>query len=424
MSRYHLIKQTLCTVFMMFGLTTASLADDTVIKAGHVIDPVTGKVIDNQYITVTRNKITAISSKMPKDHQGTVVDLSNQWLMPGLMDMHTHLTANTNRGEYLIEATLKRDTAYRALTGAKMAKDVLYAGFTTVRDVGNAGEYVDAALGRAIREGLIEGPRIIGAGKIISVFGGQSSDIAQEHGAFWGQEYVDVVSPDDMRRAIHKNIYYGARVIKLVVGDQLYSLSPETIKAAVDEAKSAGMNVAAHTWEDAHAARASNAGVASIEHGFNLSDDTLKLMKENGTYLAGTEFPWQYLDMVWDNEARSKDFNKKNISQLARAYKIGTPLVFSTDIVNTYNGETRGEMSINYLQGWIDAKIPPRDILKAMTINGAKLINMEKLIGSIDVNKIADIIATPTNPLDDIWALKEVCMVMQGGSVIKNTCAK
>ncbi len=406
--------------FFYISATQTANADVIALKAGHIIMPESGITLNNKVILIEGERITAILESMPENGVETIIDLSDKWVLPGLMDMHTHLTADmTVVGASMTSDTTNKSASYRALIGAQMALEMLNGGFTTVRDIGNASEYADTALREAITEGRINGPTIYNSGKIISVFGGQSRGVAPEREGLWNQEYIDVESPDDMRRAIHKNIYYGATFIKLVVGDNVYSLSDEAMQAAVSEAKRMGMKVAAHAWGEEQSARAVRAGVASIEHGFGISNETLKLMKEKGTYLAGTEFPVRYLNLYWNNLARSQEFYDKVIDQLKRAYKIGTPLVFSTDIINTYENETRDVMALNYLKGWIDAGIPPKDIIKAMTINGAKLIGIEKNVGSIEEGKLADIIATSHNPLEDINALKKVIFVMKEGKRIR-----
>lgn len=409
------------SIALCFGITSTAIAlDVTAIKAGHIIMPETGEVLDNKIILINGRTITDIVDTMPKEGITNVIDLSDQWVLPGLMDMHTHLSAIINDdGNIGGDSGLNKSNATRALMGAQMAKEMLYGGFTTVREVGNSADYVDTALREAIERRRIEGPRIINSGKIISIFGGQTHGISFENSGFWEREYIDVVSPDDMRRAIHKNIYFGARMIKLVVGDHPYSLSDETLKAAVDEAKSAGMTIAIHAWGDQQVARATRAGATSIEHGPFASEETLKLMKDKGVFLVGTEFPARYLEIFWGNKNAAENMAASSIEQMKKAYKVGAPMAFGTDIIMRYENETRDVMALNYLDMWTAANIPPAYIIKAMTINGAKVLGMEAQLGSIEKGKIADIIAVPSNPLDDIYALQKVSFVMQSGRKIR-----
>lgn len=413
-------------ILLCIACSASALADVKAIKADHIVMPESGEIIENKVILIEDGHIKDMVDTLPENGVDTVIDLSDKWVLPGLMDMHTHLTADITSSGSLIYDTINKSAPYRALVGAQKALEMLNGGFTTVRDIGNASEYADTALRKAITEGRIVGPSVYNSGKIISVFGGQTEGFAQEREGLWHQEYIDVVSPDDMRRAIHKNIYYGATFIKLVLGnhnaytvDNAFSLSDESIRAAVDEAARANMKVAAHTYSAEQSERAVRAGVASIEHGNGISDETLKLMKKKGTYLAGTEFPARYLNMFENDMEESERYYSVVVDQLKRAYKIGTPLVFSTDLIMTYENEDRAEMAMNYLEGWVEAEIPPNEILKAMTINGAKLIGIEAKTGSIEKGKLADIIAVSQNPLDDIFALKEVIFVMKEGKRIR-----
>ncbi len=410
-------------LFVLAFMGVAAAQQVTAIRAGHLIDPATGKVSENQVIVVKDGKIESVSGSVPAGAQ--LIDLSKQWVMPGLMDAHTHITMNlppAPAGVSAWEAYLaKESSALRALEGLHQAEDVLQSGFTTIRDVGNAANFADTALRQAIEKGWFVGPTIINAGKIIAAFGGQSHGYAPEQGRLWDFEYLDADNPAETRKAIHKDIYYGAKVIKLVADNENYVYTEEDIRAAADEAHKAGLKLAVHVYGGPAATNVINGGADSIEHGFGLSDEQLQLMKQKGTYLAGTDFPYEHMvafgSMVPINAKQESD---RILDRLARAYKIGTKMAFSTDTVANLPGKNRGQMAMDFLGVWTKAGVPAPEILKAMTANCAELLGIQKERGAIAAGQYADIIATAANPLQNIEALRDVVFVMKEGHVVKS----
>lgn len=404
------------------GQQPAPAQQVTAIRAGHLIDPATGRVADNQVIAVKDGKVESVGGSVPQGAQ--VIDLSQQWVMPGLMDAHTHVTMNlppTPQGVSAWEAYLaKESTALRALEGLHMAGDFLQSGFTTIRDVGNAANYADTALRQAIEKGWFIGPTIINSGKIIGPFGGQSHGVAPEQGRMWDFEYLDADNPAEIRKAIHENIYYGAKVIKLVADNEAFIYTEEDIRAAADEAHRAGLKLAVHVYGGQAATNVINGGADSVEHGWNLTDEQLQLMKQKGTFLAGTDFPYEHT-AAWGSfvPLEAKEVADKVQDRLARAYKVGTKMAFSTDTVVNLPGKNRGQMSMDFLAVWTKAGVPAPAILKAMTTNCAELFGMQKERGAIAPGQYADIIATAANPLQDIQALRNVVFVMKEGHVVK-----
>ena len=419
MKRKH-VSLCLCMIIIAFAVQAQQV---TAIRAGHLIEPATGKVVDSQVIVIKNGKIESVGGSVPAGAQ--VIDLSKQWVMPGLMDAHTHITMNlppAPAGVSAWEAYLaKESSALRALEGLHQAEDVLQSGFTTIRDVGNAANFADTALRQAIEKGWFVGPTIINSGKIIGAFGGQSHGYAPEQGRLWDFEYYDADNPAEIRKAIHKDIYYGAKVIKLVADNESYIYTEDDIRAAADEAHKAGLKLAVHVYGGQAATNVINGGADSVEHGFTLTDEQLQLMKEKGTYLSGTDFPYEHMvafgAMVVSFEARQKA--DQVLDRLARAYKIGTKLVFSTDDVANLPGKNRGQMSMDFLAVWTKAGVPAPAILKAMTTNCAELFGIQKERGAIATGQYADIIATAANPLQDIQALQNVVFVMKEGHVVK-----
>ncbi len=412
----------LLAVLMLIALPVG--AQTTAIRAGHVIDPATGKVSNNQVILVKDGKIIDVGASVTIPADAQVIDLSKAWVLPGLMDAHTHITMNLPPvpGEASIwESVLVRQTsALRALQGMHNARVLLEAGFTAVRDVGNAANYADTDVRLAIEKGWFAGPTIINTGKIIAPFGGQFRGISPDWPGFWHYEYIDAENPDEVRKAVRQNIYYGAKAIKLVTDEYAYCYTVDDIRAAVDEAHRAGLKVAVHSVRDDCARNVILGGADSIEHGFQLSDDVLKLMKEKGTVLVGTDFPYEHLAGIGGLLGEGAKKTADNIlDRLRRAHKIGVKMAFGSDTVADLPGKDRAQMVLDYLKVWTDAGVTPPDILKAMTSNAAELLGIADQRGALKADQAADVIATPENPLENIQALRKVNFVMKDGAVIK-----
>ncbi len=412
-----------CFVALLAVFVLESHAQTIVLRAGNLVDPATGTVSRNQTILIKGTDIAEIGSKIEVPSGAQVIDLSNAWVLPGLMDAHTHLLLTGYESRSGLEAVyVKESSGLRTLLGARNARAVLEAGFTTIKDIGNSANYGDVDLRRAIERGWIVGPTMLTVGKIIAPFGGQSRNVSPEQSLLWQYEYIDADSPDEVRKAVRQNIFYGANTIKLVADNSRYYYSLEEIQAAVKEAHNAGYTVAVHAGGKEAARNAILAGAESIEHGFELSDELLKLMKEKGTFLVGTDFPETHLKTMSPNSTRDQKAQAERIiDRLRRAYKIGVKIAFGSDVViEVLSGKNRGELAMDYLDVWLAAGIPPAEILKCWTTNPAELMQIENRRGNIKVGLAADIIATPENPLQDIHALKKVSFVMKDGVVIKH----
>jgi imidazolonepropionase-like amidohydrolase len=416
------MKRAIISVFVVICFAVGHLvAQDVAIRAGHVIDAATGSVSNDQVILIKDGKIAELGSRVtiPKGIQ--VIDLSRSWLMPGLIDAHTHITFTMPLGNPDVGAIyLSEGTGLRALYGAYTGKILLEAGFTTVRDVGNAGDYADVDLARAFASGWVEGPTVVPSGKIITPFGGQLHGVPPEQGPFWKYEYIDADTPDEIRKAVRRNIFYGAKVIKMVTDNSAYYYSVEEIRAAVTEAHNAGLPVSVHVYGGEPARNVILGGATSIEHGYLLTDDLLQLMKEKGMFLVGTDIPEDILKaMGYDDVIDGKTLAQHIVERLRSAYRIGVKMAFGTDLVSEIPGKTRADLAFEYLDVWFAAGVPPAAILKCMTVNAAELLNIQKERGSISVGLAADIIATPQNPLENIKVLKNISFVMKDGRVIK-----
>src|SRR5215204_5349931 len=411
------------TIALFVFLVSTGSAQVTAIKVGKLLDPETGTTAVNQIILVEGQNIKAIGAdtKIPAD--AIIIDLSKQTVLPGLFDAHTHLCMNMRHkrdaGNYYI-TTLRDSNAFRAIEGVANARSMLEYGFTTVRDVGNSGNYADTDLRRAIEQEIVPGPTIINAGRIIAPYGGQFQ-MQPDKPELGNPEYFYADTRDELKKAVRQNIHYGARVIKIVVDDQRYIYSVEDIKVVIEEAHLAGLKVAAHCWTENGARNAAEAGVDSMKHGVKINDETLKIAKSKNIALVPT--PFTETDARESGEPGSnKETNQQLfIDPVKRAYKIGVTLVFGPDVIFSTKEYPRGRLSIETIDNWKEAGIPPRVILQALTTNAAKLLGVEKTRGFLKVGMRADLIAVSENPLDKIETLENVGFVMKNGKVFKQT---
>jgi imidazolonepropionase-like amidohydrolase len=401
-------------------MASLAAAQVTAITAGKLIDPETGTEKTNQIILIEAGKIKAIGSdvKIPADAKR--IDLSAETVLPGLFDAHTHLLANVDAkwdlGDFWIMA-MQRRAGFRAIEGVRHAKEMLDSGFTMVRDVGNSGDYLDADLDKAIRFGMVPGPTMIFSGRIIAPFGGQFWDQPTDPKLLENPEYRFADSRDEMQRAVRENIYWGARVIKIVVDGQKYTYSADDIRFIVAEAARAGVKVAAHVQTERGARAAIEAGVASIEHGWVLSDDDLALAKQNGVALVSTDFTVAELIADGMEPDAAKKTHEKYVARLKRAWAAGVNVVFGTDVMSDVKNRTRGELAMEYVDSFQEAGIGAPDILRAMTTRAAVLLGVEKERGALKAGMAADIVATREDPLRDINGLKRIDFVMKDGVV-------
>ena len=372
-------------------------------------------------IIVEGQNIKAIGPDLPVPSGAAVVDLSAYTVMPGMMDAHAHLCMNTQHkrdaGRYYF-ATLLDSTAKRAIQGTVNARSMLEYGFTTVRDIGNEGNYSCVEVRRSIMEGLIDGPTLITAGRIIAPYGGQFH-LQPDKQNLAEPEYFFADTRDELRKAIRQNIHYGATVIKLVVDDQQYIYSVDDLKFAIEEAHAAGLKLAAHAWTAPGALNAAKAGVDSIEHGVAITDEALAIAKKNNVAIA--PIPFTELDATLSgNPGGNKEANQRGfIDPVQRAHKAGVTLIWGPDVIFNTPEHPRGKLSIDTVDDWKLTGIPSLVILQALTTNPARVLGVEKTRGWLKPGFRADIIAVRDNPLEKIETVKNVVFVMKNGKVFK-----
>ncbi|MEP7322326.1 MAG: amidohydrolase family protein [Saprospiraceae bacterium] len=385
----------------------------TVIIAKALVDVQNGKTILNPVVFIRDGKIEQIGSGLKIPDSVKIIDLSGKYILPGLIDAHTHLCheyygeLDRVSGANTMIETVKLTEGDRALLGARNAREMLMAGYTSVRDLGNSGISAAVALRDAINKGWVIGPRLFVSTRALSPIGGQFSKMTSEvKDLIVSKEYVEINSIDDSRKAVRQSIYEGADCIKIIVNNDRLVLSEEELTAIVQEAKRAGLKVAAHaTNGDGPALLAVKAGVNSIEHAYTISTEVLKLMAEKNIYLVPTD-------------ASGVDRYQKRIQ---RALEAKVKIAFGTDLYY-YNAEkTRGQIAAGSYRVYKQSGMTNIQILQSATMHPGVLLAGEGKIGLIQNGYFADIIAVDENPLDNISTLENVIFVMKEGHVIKGS---
>jgi imidazolonepropionase-like amidohydrolase len=413
----------LATALAVLATATAPAqsAPLTAIHAARMLDVRSGRMISNGLVVVRRDTIIQVGGAAPA---GAIsIDLGDVTLLPGFIDMHTHLTEQIGPGFDL--APVRLTAADEALNGVKYAKRTIEAGFTTVRNVG-AHDFTDIALMHAIDRGDIEGPRIVPAGHAIGITGGHC-DVTGFAPGIAVQDPLHGVADgiDQVVQAVRLQIKYGAQVIKIcatagvlsydaTVGAQ--QLSEAEMRAIVEEATRHGLKVAAHAHGTEGIKAAIRAGVASIEHGSMLDDEAIALMKQHGTYLVPTRALADLLDR--NNLPPAIRLKMDQVMPLAdasfrKAVAAGVKIAFGTDAAVLPHGMNAKEFS-----KYTAAGMSPLDAIRTATLNAADLLGRNDR-GEIAVGKLADLVAVRGDPLADITTTEHVTFVMKGGQRIR-----
>lgn len=405
-------------VLLLLLSAAPARAQVTAIRAGRLVDPETGTITTNQIILVENGKFTAVGPAVAIPAGATTIDLSALTVLPGLVDAHNHLALTykdvPERNSYYVTSILD-PTPLRAIQAVSNGIQMLAAGFTIVRDMGNNGNYADVALRQAIEQGWVPGPTIIPSGLIIGGMGGQFSptpEMARDHRIVY-PEYLEADTPDEIVKAVRQNALFGARVIKICVDCKPWGYTTDEIRLVIREAAKAGLKVEGHVQTIDGGKRAVEAGIWSIAHDNGMTDELHKQMAVKGVWRAGTETP---ISLTGHTTQPRYDHT---VAMLRNAWENKVPLTFSTDADYYVPGKTRGEVAIEFIETWKAAKIPPPDILRVMTTNGYRVSETEKVRGPIRVGMYADLIAVAGNPLEQIDALRDVRFVLKNGMVFK-----
>jgi imidazolonepropionase-like amidohydrolase len=425
--------------FPMRFLTAAALAAcaftadaATLIHAGRLVDGVADAARERVTIVVDGNRITAVEPGFRAAGAGdSVVDLSGATVLPGLMDMHVHLTGEHSRTSEL--DNFKKGEADRAFDSVVYAERTLLAGFTTVRNLGDQWG-VSIALKRAVEQGKVKGPRVFTAGRSIGTRGGHA-DASNSWGPFLYSEdpRLDTVcnGADSCREAVRRRYQDGSDSIKITATGGVLSIAKsgtapqftdEELAAVVSTAHDYGMKVAAHAHGTEGIKRAVRAGVDSIEHGTFMDDEAMRLMKQKGTHYVPTISAGRW---VYDKAQEPGYFNElvrpKALAvgpqiqdTFGRAWRAGLTIMFGTDCGVSEHGTNAREFA--YMT---EAGMPAMAAIKSATMVPAKYLEVADRLGSVETGKLADIIAVPGNPLEDISVLQRVSFVMKDGVIYK-----
>jgi imidazolonepropionase-like amidohydrolase len=412
------------------GQAASAPAQRTLIRAGHLLDVHTGKILDAQTIVVSGDRIVAVAAtaSTPAAAGDSVLDLSTLTVLPGLIDVHTHLTGNPDFDPFK-EVT---DTdAKDAIAGVVNARKTLLAGFTTVRNVGASG-YVDVDLRDAINAGQIPGPHMLVSGPPLGITGGHCDEnLLPISYHVVADGVADGIA--EVQHKVRQNIKYGADLIKICAtggvlskGDdpQASQYTLEELRAIVADAHRLGRKVAAH----AHGAQgilwASEAGVDSIEHGSYIDDPAIEVMKKNGTYLVPTLYLEDWMlesgKLPVFYQQKMKDVSAVAKNNIRHAYESGVKIALGTDAAVYPHGLNAHELEV-YVR---DLKMKPLEAIQSATLNAADLLGWSDRVGALDPGKWADIVAVDGNPLADVKLLQDVKFVMKAGVVYKGAGAK
>jgi len=411
-------------------ITSYSLASDYALVADRIIDGKSNQVLTNKTVLVSKNTIVSIvnSDEIPEDF--LIVNLPNTTLMPGMINAHEHPLLY--QSDYQ-NGHLQASSAFKALIGLKTLQRLLESGWTSIRVMGDGDiYYANQDIRKAIDSGIFLGPRLTGAAHYISITGG-GGDIN-----YLSPEQVVIADgliadgPHEIRKAIRQEIKFGSDWIKIMVtgafmsvGDnpENVSFSPEELRAAVEEAARHNIPVAAHAHATEGINQAVIAGVRSIEHGSFLSHESIDLMVEYGTYLVPTIYVGDFYANSGKLLAQSKNddfylaFRDDWLKMLGKAHRKGVKIAVGSDLCGY---EVASHVCAREFDTLIEAGLSPMDAIKAGTSVGAELLQWDDMLGSLEPNKLADIIAVPGNPLEDISALESPSFVMKDGKIIVN----
>jgi imidazolonepropionase-like amidohydrolase len=409
----------------------------TAVRADRLLDVVSGKIIADAVVLIENGKVSKVGPGLPVPREAQVIDLGNVTLLPGLIDCHTHLLMNFDAevgddSANMLAMVSRMSTAKRALLGAMMGREMLEAGFTTVRDLGNSGVNGDRALRDAIVEGWVVGPRMVVSTRALAPAGGQFGRLIPDNQNIVEQEYVVISGVEEARRATRQAIYDGASWVKVIVDERGQNLSLEEVKVIVEEAHRMKRRVAAHAIEDTAARIAIEAGVDSIEHAYKLTDEVLKLMAAKRIYLIPTDAPLEAYGISQQGTPELREQIKKEFiayiensrGRLRRAIAAGVPIAFGSDVYYRIPAMTRGQVTLLSFRAYSASGMSPLEIIRTATVNAADMLRYSELVGAIKPGTYADIIAVAGNPLTDIKALENTVFVMKGGRVIKQTLPK
>ena len=409
---------------------SALLANDIYLEAGRLVDVQAGNVLTGQCISITDDKITAIASCGPTPKGAERVDWSGFTVLPGLIDLHTHLADAGQSAD--LGLPLKTSPAATALIGAHNARLTLEAGFTTVRDVGTYRGLTDIALRDAINAGRVPGPRMFVAGAYITIpkGGGELNGVIPNDQLPSDMRLGVASTPEEAAAKTAFLIEQGADFIKTIATGAVLAIGTEPgepemtedqLRAVVETARAKGVFVTAHAHGAVGIKNAIRAGVRSIEHASLIDDDALAMAKASGTWLVMDIYNGDYIDDIGTKEGWPEEYLRKNRETtdvqrvgFMKAVKIGVKLAYGSDSGVYPHGQNAKQFAYMVRYG-----MTPMQAIQSATIRAAELLGKEKMLGAIAAGRFADLVAVKENPLANITALEHVALVMKDGKIVR-----
>ena len=409
---------------------SALLANDIYLEAGRLIDVHAGNVLTGQCISITDDKITAIASCGPTPKGAERVDWSGFTVLPGLIDLHTHLADAGQSADLALP--LKTSPAATALIGAHNARLTLEAGFTTVRDVGTYRGLTDIALRDAINAGHVPGPRMFVAGAYITIpkGGGELNGVIPNDQLPSDMRLGVASTPEEAAAKTAFLIAQGADFIKTIATGAVLAIGTEPgepeltedqLRAVVETARAKGVFVTAHAHGAVGIKNAIRAGVRSIEHASLIDDEALAMAKASGTWLVMDIYNGDYIDDIGTKEGWPEEYLRKNRETtdvqrvgFMKAVKIGVKLAYGSDSGVYPHGQNAKQFAYMVRYG-----MTPMQAIQSATIRAAELLGKEKMLGAIAAGRFADLVAVKENPLTNITALENIALVMKDGKIVR-----
>lgn len=407
----------------------AAAAETTYVRAGRLVDVETGRILQDRLIAIEDGRISSITPFVSAPDGAQVIDWSTKTVLPGLIDMHTHLVGDIQSAG--VADPLLTSGAEDVLIGAANARKTLRAGFTTVRDVGAWRAFTDVALRDAINAGYVEGPRMAVSGGYFTIPGGGGAitGLADDMTLPADYEAGIVRGAEDARQKARMFLQHRVDFLKMIATGAVLTvgtdpgmpeLSEDEMRAIVDEAKKYAKKVTAHAHGAEGAKAAIRAGVASIEHGSLIDDETLSMMKKRGVYLVADIYNGDYIDEVgardeWPAETlqKNRDTTETQRDVFRKAVKMGVNIAYGTDSGVYPHGENAKQFPYMVKYG-----MTPMEAIQSATINAARLLGWEKDVGALGPGRFADMIAVDGDPFTDINALVGEKIVMKGGEIV------
>ncbi|HZG10002.1 MAG TPA: amidohydrolase family protein [Allosphingosinicella sp.] len=424
------MRHSLIAAVLLLAPPAPAAAETLVVTADRMVDVLTGRIVEEPVVVITDGRIASVVGRnggrpnIPADAKR--LDLPGKTLLPGLIDMHVHLDSNPRYGGY---SGLQFTDMFWVAQGVRNARDMLRAGFTTVRNVGSD-NYADVGYKQAIEEGLMEGPRVVPAAHSLGATGGHCDQTYLPPSyAARGKAVGD--GPQELRQRVREQRKYGAEVIKVCATGGVFSrntepgqqqLSEEELRAIADEAHQWGLKVAAHAHGAAGIKAAIRAGIDTIEHASLIDAEGIRLAKERGAWLSMDIFNTEYTQaegakngVLEDNLRKDREIAQLQRNNFRAAHRAGVKMVFGSDAGVMPHGSAGGQF-----RWMVEYGMSPMEAVQAATRNAAQALGREKDVGAIAVGRFGDLIAVDGDPMRDVRALEDVDVVIKAGQVVKN----